>query len=249
MPALSSRSAVGIIYREDQPQRGANGLRRPVFTPFKRGQFDWGGLVMGKFSMHSVRAIGLLVLALVCLPATSRDAAAQDAASFINNLGQQGLQVLGPSVSPQQRAARFRQLLDSEFDLNEIGRFVLGPSARTMSPAAQQEFVPLFRDYLVQAYTTRLGQYGGAPFRVTGTRPYGGETVVASQVVRSGGNPINIDWHVADRGGRMLVTDVVVDGVSMKATHRQEFASIIQRNGGSPDALLPALRQQLAQVR
>ena len=204
---------------------------------------------MREISKRSVRAIGILVLALLCLPAMPRGAGAQDAAGFINNLGQQGLQVLGPSVPPPQRAARFRQLLDSDFDLAEIGRFVLGPAARTMSPAAQQDFQPLFRDYLVQAYTTRLGQYGGAPFRVTGTRPHGGETVVTSQVVRGGGNPINIDWHVADRGGRLLVTDVVVDGASMKTTHRNEFASIIQRNGGSPDALLPALRQQLAQLR
>lgn len=204
---------------------------------------------MRQFSLRSLRAVGLLVLAMACLPTMNREAAAQDAAAFINNLGQQGIQVLGPSVPQQQRSARFRQLLDSDFDLAEIGRFVLGPSARTMSPAAQQEFLPLFRDYLVHAYTARLGQYGGAPFHVTGTRPHGGETVVTSQVQRSGGSPIQIDWHVVDRGGRSKVSDVVVDGVSMKVTHRNEFASIIQRNGGQPDALLPALRQQLAQLR
>jgi len=202
---------------------------------------------MREFSIRSVRAVGILLLTLVFLPAMPQSASAQDASAFIKNLGQQGLQVLGPSVPQQQRAARFRQILDSDFDLTEIGRFVLGSAGRTMSPAAQQEFVPLFRDYLVQSYTARLGQYGGAPFQVTGSRPYGGETVVSSQIER-GGNPIKIDWHVADHGGRLLVTDVVVDGVSMKATHRQEFAGIIQRNGGHPDTLLPALRQQLAQA-
>ena len=152
-------------------------------------------------------------------------------------------------MTATQRAARFRQLLDNDFDLQDIGRFVMGAAGRQMSLAAQQEFLPLFRDYLVQAYTTRLGQYAGAPFRVTGTRPNGGETVVSSEVVRQGGNPVKIDWHVIDRGGRQLVSDVVVDGVSMKVTHRNEFASIIQRNGGHPEALLPALRQQLAEAR
>jgi len=203
---------------------------------------------MREFSIRSVRAVGILLLTLVFLPAMPQGASAQDASAFIKNLGQQGLQVLGPSVPQQQRAARFRQILDSDFDLTEIGRFVLGSAGRTMSPASQQEFVPLFRDYLVQAYTARLGQYGGAPFQVTGSRPYGGETVVSSQIER-GGNPIKIDWHVVDHGGRPLVTDVVVDGVSMKATHRQEFAAIIQRSGGQPETLLPALRQQLAQAR
>jgi phospholipid transport system substrate-binding protein len=204
---------------------------------------------MPGFRFGTLRAAGLVVLLVGCLGAAPRGAAAQDAAAFISNLGAQGMQVLGPSVPQQQRAARFRQLLDSHFDMPEISRFVLGPYSRTMAPAAQQEFQPLFREYVVQAYTTRLAPYGGLPFQVTGTRPYGGETVVTSQVQRAQGNPVQIDWHVMNRGGRMLVTDVVVDGVSMKATQRSEFASIIQRNGGQPDALLAALRQQAGHAR
>lgn len=203
---------------------------------------------MPGFRFRTLRAAGLVVLLASCLALAPRGAVAQDATSFIANLGAQGIQVLGPSVPPAQRAARFRQLLDNSFDLPEIARFVLGQYTRTMSPAGQQEFLPLFREYVVQAYTARLGQYGGAPFRVIGTRSHGGETVVSSQVTRSG-NPIQIDWHVMDRGGRLLVTDVVVDGISMKATQRSEFASIIQRNGGHAEALLAALRQQVAQAR
>ena len=204
---------------------------------------------MPDFRFRTLRAAGLVVLLVGCLGLAPRGAVAQDASSFINNLGTQGMQVLGPSVPAAQRSARFRQLLDNDFDLPEIARFVLGSYGRSMSPQAPQEFLPLFREYVVQAYSTRLGQYGGAPFRVTGSRPYGGETVVNSQITRSGGQPLAVDWHVIDRGGRLLVTDVVVDGVSMKATQRSEFSSIIQRNGGQPDALVAALRQQVAQAR
>ena len=67
--------------------------------------------------------------------------------------------------------------------------------------------------------------------------------------VWANGSPFGLDWHVTNQNGRWLVTDVVVDGVSMKATQRSEFASIIQRNGGQPDALITVLRQQLAQAR
>jgi ABC-type transporter MlaC component len=80
-----------------------------------------------------------------------------------------------------------------------------------------------------------------------GSRPNGDETIVSSEVQRRNGAPVRMDWHVANHNGRFLVTDVYVDGVSMRVTHRQEFAAIIQRNGGRPDALLAALRQQLAQ--
>lgn len=204
---------------------------------------------MSVFRFASLRGAGVIVLLVTCLTTAPRGAMAQDASEFIANLGTQGMQVLGPSVPAAQRAARFRQLLETEFDLPEIARFVLGPYGRRMSPVAQQEFVPLFREYLVRAYTAKLGPYGGAPFRVVGARPNGGETVVASQVTRNGGNPLQIEWHVSDRGGRPVVTDVAVDGVSMKASQRNEFAAIIQRNGGQPDSLVAALRQQTAEAR
>src|SRR5689334_11375270 len=98
----------------------------------------------------SFRAAGVVVVLLTFLAVGPRTASAQDAAAtFISNLGHQGIQVLGPSVPAEQRAARFRQLLDSDFDMPEISRFVLGSYARSMSPGAQQQFQPLFREYLV----------------------------------------------------------------------------------------------------
>jgi phospholipid transport system substrate-binding protein len=204
--------------------------------------------MMQVFRFRIFHAVGVTLLMLTCLAASPRGAAAQDAMSFIQGLGTRGLQALSPSLPPAQQEARFRQLLDGNFDIPGISRFVLGPYARTMSPGAQQQFGTLFRDYLAQVYTTRLRRYADAPFRATGSRPAGNETVVTSQVWANG-SPFGIDWHVTNQNGHYLVTDVVVDGVSMKATQRSEFAAIIQRNGGQPDALISVLRQQLAQAR
>lgn len=195
-----------------------------------------------------VRTMAVALVAVASLALMPRPAAAEDAAGFIANLGNQAIEVAGPSVPPAQRAAQFRHIFTSDFDLDGAARFVMGPHWRQLTAEQQQQFLPLFRDYLAQAYGTRLGQYAGEPFRVTGSRQNGGETIVNSQVLRRSGSPIEMDWHVVDHGGRMLVGDVYVDGVSMRLTHRQEFAAIIQRNGGRPDALLAALRQQLGQA-
>src|SRR4051812_3233256 len=197
----------------------------------------------------SLHAIGIALAMLICLAAAPQRAAAQDAASFISSLGARGLQALSPSIPRAQQEARFRQLLDNNFDIPDISRFVLGPYARAMSPEAQQQFAPLFRDYLAQVYVTRLNRYSDAPFRVTGSRPWSGETLVTSQVTTGGGSPVEIDWQVANRNGRWLVTDVIVNTVSMRAPHRSESASITQRKGGQPNALAAALRQQLPQPR
>ena len=200
-------------------------------------------------AFRSSRAIAVALLFVLCQATVPRGAAAQDATGFIQNLGNQAIQVLGPSVPQGQRTAHFRRLFDSDFDLPGAARFVLGPNARSLTPEQNQEFLPLFREYLAQAYSKRLAEYGGEPFHVTGSRPNGEETIVASRVERRNGAPMEIDWHVTNRGGRWQISDVYVGDVSMKATHRQEFASIIQRNGGRSEAILPVLRQQLGQTQ
>jgi len=175
-----------------------------------------------------------------------REAAAQDARAFVGTLGEQAIQVLGPRVAPAQRVARFRELFHNDFDIPGIGRFVLGRYWRTATPQEQQEFLTLFQEYLVRAYSARLGEYGGEPFRVNGTRPNGDETVVTSEIIRANGSRIDLTWYLIGRTGQYKITDVYVSGVSMKVTERDEFAAVIQRNGGRVDALIAQLRQKLA---
>ncbi len=195
--------------------------------------------------MRRYAAIGMLALGLLCV-AAPRPAAAQDAQAFINTLGTQAIQVLGPSVPAAQRLTRFRALFNQDFDVPSIGRFVLGRYWNAATPQEQQEFLSLFQEYIVRAYSARLGEYGGEPFRVTGARASGTETIVSSEIQRSNGNKIEVDWYVVGQGGSHRITDVYVAGVSMKVTQRDEFAAVIQRNGGQVGALLTQLRQKLA---
>ena len=196
--------------------------------------------MIGKCATVGALLVGVLLLA------NPRPAEAQDARAFVSTLGQQAIQVLGPNVPEVSRQARFRELFRDDFDLPGIGQFVLGRYWRVATPQEQKDFLGLFQEYLVRAYSARLGQYGGEPFQVTGARPNGAETIVTSQIIRSNGAPIAVDWYLITQGGHLKITDVYVGGVSMKVTQRDEFASIIQRNGGRVAALIAQLRQKLA---
>jgi phospholipid transport system substrate-binding protein len=195
--------------------------------------------------MRRSAAIGVLVLT-VLFCAAPRQANAQDARGFIAKLGEAAIQVLGPSASPEQRLARFRELFHDDFDIPGIGQFVLGRYWRTATPQEQQDFLGLFQEYLVRAYSARLSEYAGEPFRVTGSRPNGEESVIASEILRPNGSRLAVDWYVVERGASHKITDVHVGGISMKVTQRDEFASVIQRNGGRVEALITQLRQKVA---
>ena len=197
--------------------------------------------------LRRILAIGTVTV-LCGLLIITRVHAAPDPRGFVNNLGDQGIQALGPNVPQPQRIARFRDLFQSNFDVSEIGRFVIGRYWRAYTPEQQQEFLRLFQEYTAIAYAERLSQYGGAQFATTGAQTNGDETVVSSQVRRQNGQPVEIDWHLIQQGDQFKITDVYVDRVSMKVTQRDEFAQIIQNNGGRPEALLAVLRQKLREV-
>src|SRR5260370_11078013 len=158
---------------------------------------DPGLLILGGLPdmIRRCGVVGALCVGLLLL-APPRPATAQDARAFVGTLGQQAIQVLGPSAAPAQRLARFRELFHNDFDVPGIGQFVLGRYWRTATPEEQQEFLGLFQEYIVRAYSARLAEYAGEPFRVTGSRPNGEETVVNSQIVRGNGTPIAVAWYL-----------------------------------------------------
>jgi phospholipid transport system substrate-binding protein len=189
-----------------------------------------------------IAALMFLVGSLVpAIPA----AAAADPAAMISNLGKRALEVLGKDATQAQRVARFRELLREEFDVPGIGRFVLGRYWNQASEEQRAEFVKLFEDYIAMAYATRLAEYTGETFKVTGSRPEADGAIVSSQILRpAGAAPVKVDWRLTGRDGNYKISDVSVDGISMAVTQRSEFASVIQHNGGQVQGLIAMLRQK-----
>ena len=185
-----------------------------------------------------------LFVAIGLVGAAPRAEAQADPVAFINQLGTQAIQVLGPSVAMPQRVARFRELFGAYFDLPGIAQFTLGRYWRVATPEQQQQYLGLLKEYLAQAYAGRLAEYAGEPFHALSARTEGGDTIVASEIVRKDGGKIRIDWYLINNGG-WKITDAYVAGVSMKITQRDEFASVIQQGGGQVQYLLDRLRQKV----
>ena len=188
---------------------------------------------------------GALVLVAGAFAGHLPAAAAADPSALISNLGSRALEVLGKGTPEPQRVARFRELLREDFDVPGIARFVLGRYWNTATAEQRAEFVRLFEEYIARAYATRLAEYAGEHFKVTGSRPDTDGTTVFSQILRpSGQAPIKVDWRLTGRNGDYKLSDVSVDGISMAVTQRSEFASVIQHNGGQVEGLIAMLRQR-----
>jgi phospholipid transport system substrate-binding protein len=178
-------------------------------------------------------------------PGISVAAAAADPTALVSSLGNRALEVLGKGAPQSQRVTRFRELLREDFDVPGIARFVLGRYWNIATEEQRAEFVKLFEEYIAVAYATRLAEYTGETFKVTGSRPDADGALVSSQILRpAGAAPVKVDWHLTERTGSYKISDVSVDGISMAVTQRSEFASVIQHNGGQVQSLIAMLRER-----
>ena len=195
-------------------------------------------------------AAGALALMFILRALVAPAAAAQGPSALVTNVGTQGIQALGGNVPSAERLARLSQLFQADFDIPGIGLFALGRYRTMATPQEMQEFFRVYPAFTVRAFNSRLDEYRGAPFRVTGKRKIGGETVISSEITPGGGR-VQLDWHLIKSGParEYRITDVRIGGVSMKMALRDQFASWIQGNGGRFDALLAVMRQQIAETR
>lgn len=167
---------------------------------------------------------------------------------FIQNLGDHVIKIItNKQLSAEQRNAEFSKALSDSFDLKTIGRFVIGRTWNTATPAQQSEYMDLFKALLIKNYGDRMTLATGESFKVVGVRPESDkDSTVMSQITHpDASKATTIDWRVRNQDGKMSVIDVVVEGISLSVTQRQEYAAVVQNSGGQIDGLLETMRAQL----
>jgi phospholipid transport system substrate-binding protein len=182
-------------------------------------------------------------LALALLAPLS-PAAAGPAADHITAMSAQAitaLQTSGSTLAKREKA--LRPVLREGFDMGRIARFVAGRYWKRATPEQQKEYTQVFSEYVLATYARRLGGYAGEDLKVLAEKPAGPKDVlVKTQIVSGSGGPaIDAEWRVrtGDAAGPKVI-DVLVEGVSMAVTQRQDFSSVIRRDGF--DGLINVLR-------
>jgi phospholipid transport system substrate-binding protein len=192
---------------------------------------------------------GLALLLLVgVLPAPRPALAATDPGIFMSDLGNQILGIItDKQLTPVQRKDQFKSLADSAFDVPKIAQFVLGRYWRTASDQQKKDFVGSFEEYMINVYWSRFNSYNGETLRVGSTKDEGNGTIlVTTDILRpdTGQPPVQVSWSIIKNADGFKIRDASLEGVSQALTYRDEFASIIERNGGSVDALITQLKER-----
>ncbi len=128
-----------------------------------------------------------------------------------------------------------------------MAKSLLGRYWRRATPSQQTALVPLLDVYLIDVYAGRVDSIDGhVSFKVDGERELAGRTLVDSRVVRQDQPDVLVSWQVEIVDDRQVVTDIIVEGVSLIVSQRAEFASVIRQQGGL-DGLVALLRERTSE--
>lgn len=191
------------------------------------------------------RALMIMVAAAALMPAPAH---AEGAIGFVQKLGDDALDLLVRQPGDDKdRVERLRAILTGHFDLRTIGRAVLGPSWKSADETQRAAYLTTFEDYVVATYSLRVKDYSGETFEVLKETPIDErDSLVATQIVRPNKAPLLVDYRVRASDGTYRVVDVMVEGISMLTSQRQEFAAVVQRDG--VDGLISQLRARADEI-
>jgi phospholipid transport system substrate-binding protein len=144
----------------------------------------------------------------------------------------------------QERVDRLREALAAVFDYEEMAKRALGPHWRQRTPAEQEEFVKLFRDFLERVYSDKIGLYGGQKVR------FGREVMdnefaqVESTIIQPKGEEIAVVYKLRQVNGQWKVYDAIVENISIVNNYRSQFDRVI--SSSSYEELVKRLRGKAA---
>jgi phospholipid transport system substrate-binding protein len=189
-------------------------------------------------------AIGLFAWGVAAMPRAAD--AAGDAKAFVQGIGDQVVKVLQQNLPREQAGEQLNAIWLQAFDVDGIGRAVLGKNWKKATDEQRKTYMELFPKYVAKLYAIQFSDYAGQTFAIKGSKPGAdGATIVTAEIDQPNGEPIKLDFIVQGGGQAMKVSDVKVEGVSLLVTKRSEFDSVVAQRG--IDGLIQALRQKVSE--
>ena len=196
-------------------------------------------------SMTRRSALMMTVAAVAIGPVDALAIGEDVAKSWVERTIEELKALLRVSGTAASRAPRLRQIMEARANMPLIAKFSAGRTWKEMSAAQQKRFTDAFSHYVAITYSRRFDEYAGDPqIDVSRTRDAGRRGVLVETPIRlPQGDPILVEWLVSDRGGSVQIVDLVIEGVSMAVTQREEIAAMVQRRQGNLDQLISDLAE------
>ncbi len=165
---------------------------------------------------------------------------------FVQSTVNRASQILSKDVSKEEKINQLKLVAKDTVDIRGVGYYSLGSARKNLDNDQKKEYLILFEKYFLKSFSSRLSEYTNPKIEVQGKNVLNENyTIVNSVLIATSERPeVKIDWRVFTKNpDKPLIRDLIIEGLSLARTQKEEFASILNSNDGDINALFKTLRE------
>ena len=163
---------------------------------------------------------------------------------FIQSTVNRAAKTLGGNLSKEERVEKLKEIARDTVDIKGLGYYSLGSYKKNLSDKQLKKYEEIFSEYFLKSFSSRLAEYSNPKIEVNSKKKINENyTIVSSILVSTDDRPeVKIEWRVYTKNpDNLLIRDLIIEGLSLARTQKEEFSSIINSNDGNIDALFKNL--------
>tara|TARA_B100000787_G_scaffold154005_1_gene128581 strand:- start:63 stop:659 length:597 start_codon:yes stop_codon:yes gene_type:complete len=164
---------------------------------------------------------------------------------FVQSTVNRASEVLSNKLSREEKINKLEIIASETVDIKGIGFYTLGAYRKTINKKEIKQYEDLFEQYFLKSFASRLAEYSNPEIEVISKKKLNKNyTMVSSILISTEQRPeVKIDWRIYTKNpNNPLIRDLIIEGLSLARTQKEEFSSIIQSNDGDINALFTALK-------
>ena len=173
---------------------------------------------------------------------------AKEPSKLINDIVNEASLILKSSDPVESKIIKLNDIAERSVDINGIGMYALGKHKKSMSEDEKTKYNKLFKSYFLKSFSSRLVDYTDPKINVVSQKKINEKyTIVNSILEATSKRPqVKIDWRIYTKNpDKPLIRDLIVEGLSLARTQKEEFNSVIQNNDGDLNSLFKTLEEFL----
>ena len=163
---------------------------------------------------------------------------------FVQSTVNRAAKTLGSGLTKEERVEKLKVIAKETVDITGIGFYSLGSHRKDLSKDQLSAYKKVFEEYFLKSFSSRLAEYSNPEIEVNSKKKINDNyTIVSSTLVATDSRPeVKIEWRVYTKNpDNLLIRDLIIEGLSLARTQKEEFSSIINSNDGKIEALLKNL--------
>ena len=165
---------------------------------------------------------------------------------FVQSTVNRASKLLGDNISKEEKIKKLKTIAKETVDIRGIGFYTLGKKRKSLNEQEKKKYTELFEKYFLKSFSSRLAEYTNPEIDVRNKDKLNENYTIVNSILKATDErpEIKIDWRIYTKNpDKPLIRDLIIEGLSLARTQKEEFASVLNSNNDDIDALFKVLKE------